>query len=80
MKTPSGASRGAIEAHDSRRLIVGISGALGIVYGVRALQLLHGLGITTHLVMSKSAGVTLACETAFKPADLKAIAFKVSPR
>jgi 3-polyprenyl-4-hydroxybenzoate decarboxylase len=47
---------------------------------VRALQLLHGLGITTHLVMSESAGVTLAYETAFKPADLKAIAFEVSSR
>ena len=66
--------------HDSRRLIVGISGASGIIYGVRALQLLRGLGITTHLVMSKSAGVTLAYETAFKPADLKAIAFEVSSR
>jgi 4-hydroxy-3-polyprenylbenzoate decarboxylase len=43
--------------HHSRRLIVGISGASGIIY---ALQLLRGLGITTHLVMSKSAEVTLA--------------------
>jgi 4-hydroxy-3-polyprenylbenzoate decarboxylase len=49
--------------HDSRRLIVGISGASGIIYGVRALQLLRGLGITTHLVMSKSAEVTLTYET-----------------
>jgi hypothetical protein len=55
-----GGGRGATEMHDSRRLIVGISGASGIIYGVRALQLLRGLGITTHLVMSKSAEVTLA--------------------
>ena len=60
MKTPRGGGRGATEMHDSRRLIVGISGASGIIYGVRALQLLRGLGITTHLVMSKSAEVTLA--------------------
>ena len=76
MKTPRGAVEGQPKAHDLRRLIVGISGASGIIYGVRALQLLHGLGITTHLVMSKSAEVTLAYETAFKPADLKAIASK----
>ena len=65
--------------HDSRRLIVGISGASGIIYGVHALQLLRGLGITTHLVMSKSAEVTLAYETDFKPVDLKAIASKYHP-
>ena len=53
--------------HDSRRLIVGISGASGIIYGVHALQLLRGLGITTHLVMSKSAEVTLAYETDLNP-------------
>jgi flavin prenyltransferase len=59
MKTP----RGAVEGQPKcmiRALIVGISGASGIIYGVRALQLLRGLGITTHLVMSKSAEVTLA--------------------
>ena len=65
--------------HDSRRLIVGISGASSIIYGVHALQLLRGLGITTHLVMSKSAEVTLAYETDLKPADLKAIASKYHP-
>lgn len=38
-----------------KRIIVGISGASGIVYGVRALQLLEQCGVETHLVMSKSA-------------------------
>jgi 4-hydroxy-3-polyprenylbenzoate decarboxylase len=42
-----------------RRIIVGISGASGIVLGVRALQMLREAGVETHLVMSKSAELTL---------------------
>ena len=38
----------------SKRIIVGISGASGIVYGVRALQLLSEANVETHLVMSAS--------------------------
>ena len=50
-------------SHDTpRRLIVGISGASGIVYGVRILQVLQGSGIETHLVMSDSARMTLSTE------------------
>jgi len=41
------------------RLIIGISGASGIQYGVRALELLRTLPIETHLVMSKSAELTV---------------------
>jgi 4-hydroxy-3-polyprenylbenzoate decarboxylase len=41
-----------------RRLIVGISGASGVVYGVRMLEVLRGTGIETHLVMSKAAELT----------------------
>ena len=40
-------------------LIVGISGASGIVYGVRALELLREAGVETHLVLTKSAALTL---------------------
>ena len=46
-----------------KRLIVGISGASGIVYGIEALKLLRTLGIETHLVVSKSAIVTLTHES-----------------
>ncbi len=60
-----------------RRLIVGISGASGIVYGVRLLQVLRAVGIETHLVMSKSAEVTLAYETELKVAAVKALAHTV---
>ena len=55
-----------------RRLIVGISGASGVVYGARLLELLRPLAVETHLVMSRSAEVTLALETPLKPADLRA--------
>jgi 4-hydroxy-3-polyprenylbenzoate decarboxylase len=57
-----------------RRLIVGISGASGVVYGVRLLQLLRNAGVETHLVMSKTAEITFAYETNLKVADVKAIA------
>jgi 4-hydroxy-3-polyprenylbenzoate decarboxylase len=55
-----------------QRLIVGISGASGVIYGARLLELLKPLAVETHLVMSRSAEVTLALETALKPADLRA--------
>jgi len=57
-----------------RRLIVGISGASGTIYGVRILELLKKTDIETHLVMSKSAEMTLVYETDFKPKDVKALA------
>jgi 4-hydroxy-3-polyprenylbenzoate decarboxylase len=45
------------------RLIVGITGATGTIFGVRILQMLHGSGVETHLVVSKWAARTLAHET-----------------
>ena len=57
-----------------QRLIVGISGASGVIYGVRILELLRDKDIETHLVMSKSAELTLAYETDYKPKDVKAMA------
>ncbi len=45
-----------------KRLIIGISGASGIICGVRILQALHGSDIETHLVMSDSAKLTLSSE------------------
>src|SRR5580693_7724640 len=56
------------------RLIVGISGASGTVYGVRLLEMLREAEIETHLVMSKSAEMTLAYETDLKPKDVRALA------
>jgi 4-hydroxy-3-polyprenylbenzoate decarboxylase len=60
--------------HARPRLIVGISGASGVVYGIRLLQTLRRIGVETHLVMSRSAEVTLAHETGLKAADVRALA------
>jgi flavin prenyltransferase len=57
-----------------RRLIVGISGASGVIYGVRLLQLLRNAGVETHLVMSKTAEITFAYETSLKMIEVKALA------
>ena len=62
-----------------KRIIVGISGASGIIYGVRALQMLAECGIETHLVMSKSAELTLHYELDMSVADVKSLASEVHP-
>ena len=54
------------------RLIVGLSGASGAIYGVRVLDALKALGVESHLVTSKSAGLTLSQETDLTLADLHA--------
>jgi 4-hydroxy-3-polyprenylbenzoate decarboxylase len=56
------------------RLIVGISGASGITYGVTALRLLSRLGYETHLVMTRSALVTLGHELSMKASEVYALA------
>jgi 4-hydroxy-3-polyprenylbenzoate decarboxylase len=55
-------------------LVVGISGASGIVYGIRMLQVLRELGVESHLVMSRSAEITLAHESSLKVAEVHALA------
>jgi flavin prenyltransferase len=57
-----------------RRLIIGISGASGVIYGVRLLELLRNAGVETHLVMTRTAEVTFAHETNLKIADVKQLA------
>jgi 4-hydroxy-3-polyprenylbenzoate decarboxylase len=57
-----------------RRLIVGISGATGIAYGVRLLQFLRELNIESHLVVSRAGDLTRAYETELSAADLRALA------
>ncbi|MDB5604752.1 MAG: 3-octaprenyl-4-hydroxybenzoate carboxy-lyase [Bradyrhizobium sp.] len=59
---------------DTRRIIVGISGASGIIYGIRTLEVLHQLGYETHLIMTKSAQITMAHETSMKVAALERLA------
>jgi 4-hydroxy-3-polyprenylbenzoate decarboxylase len=57
-----------------RRIVVGISGASGAIYGVRLLRLLRELEVESHLVVSRSAQVTLAQELQMRLADLQALA------
>ena len=59
---------------DRPRLIVGISGASGVIYGVRLLQALEALPVETHLVMTRTAEVALAHETDFKVEDVRRLA------
>jgi len=56
------------------RLIVGITGATGTIFGVRLLQMLHGSGIETHLVLSKWAARTLAHETPYSLKEVQELA------
>lgn len=56
------------------RLVIGISGASGAIYGIRALQMSRALGVETHLVVSRSARITLLHETEYSVADVEAMA------
>lgn len=62
---------------NNKRLVVGISGASGIIYGVRLLQLLQSSDIETHLVLSKSAQLTLGYEMDMSVDEVKALASQV---
>lgn len=60
-----------------KRLIVGISGASGAIYGARLLDVLSGIKeVETHLVISSAGAQTIALETDYKPSDVVALADK----
>ncbi len=61
----------------SNRIIIGISGASGAVYGVRLLEVLRRTDIETHLIVSKSAALTIDSELDITVADVKALADQV---
>ena len=63
-----------IEVNSPARIIVGITGASGVVYGKRCLEILSDAGVETHLVVSKAAEMTLSYELGLKAADLEALA------
>src|SRR5215510_7207425 len=63
-----------MEQSKPARLIVGITGATGTIFGVRLLQMLHGSGVETHLVMSKWASRTLTHETPYSIKEVQALA------
>lgn len=55
----------------NKRIIIGMTGASGAVYGVRLLEILRAEGVETHLVVTPSAEVTLKLECGLTLADLK---------
>lgn len=59
---------------NKKRIIVGISGASGVVYAVELLRVLRALGIETHLVISKTGQVTIAHETSYSLPEIHAMA------
>jgi flavin prenyltransferase len=62
-----------------QRLIVGITGASGSIFGVRLLEMLQGTGVETHLIMSRWGARTLVQETAYTPEQVNALATVVHP-
>ncbi len=60
-----------------RRLVVGITGASGGIYGIRLLESLKGSGIESHLVLSRAAEMTIAYETSYAIKDVKALAHTI---
>jgi len=57
-----------------KRIIVGISGASGIIYGIRLLEILSNLEYETHLIVSKAAQQTRAIETQLTASELANLA------
>ncbi len=58
----------------SKRIIIGITGASGAIYGIRLLEILKAEGVETHLVMSPSAEVTIRLEAGMTAKDVTALA------
>jgi len=58
----------------TERLVVGISGASGVIYGIRLLEILRSGPIETHLVITKAARVTIHQETSYKVSQVEALA------
>ena len=59
------------------RLIVGIAGASGAIYGIRLLEVLKAIeGVETHLILSQTGRMNIGLETDWKPAQVEALAFE----
>jgi flavin prenyltransferase len=59
------------------RIIVGITGASGVIYGIRLLEVLKDLGMETHLVLTEAAKKNILLETTFTPEDIEGLAAHV---
>ena len=58
----------------SKRIVVGISGASGVTYGVRMLDVLRETDFETHLIISNAGRLNIKIETSYKPAEVEAMA------
>jgi 4-hydroxy-3-polyprenylbenzoate decarboxylase len=58
----------------ARRIVVGITGASGVAYGIRALEVLRQADVETHLILSKAAELTMTYETDFRAAEIRDMA------
>ena len=65
-------ARAASDKNKAERLVIGLSGASGVAYGIRLLEALKELRIESHLVMTKPAQMTIAYETNFTPKQVAA--------
>jgi flavin prenyltransferase len=75
---PGGPARSPAARGAARRLVVGISGASGSIYGIRLLEVLREVpGLETHLVISRAAKRTLVDETEYTVRDVEALATRV---
>jgi len=61
----------------SKRIVIGISGASGVTYGVRLLSLLKDSDYETHLILSESGKLNIKIETAYTPEEVQAMASHV---
>ena len=61
------------------KLIVGISGATGVIYGIRLLEALRELSVETHLVITDMGKTTISVETDYSIGDVEKLASKVYP-
>jgi 4-hydroxy-3-polyprenylbenzoate decarboxylase len=74
MENDANAPRLNQEAGKARRLVVGITGASGVILGIRLLEVLRPMDIETHLVLSPAARITIAQETNWKVSDVLGLA------
>ncbi len=60
-----------------KRIVIGMSGASGVIYGIRLLEVLQQADIETHLIMSEAAKLNIGVETDHSANDVKALADEV---
>ena len=63
-----------ISGSAKQRLVVGISGASGVILGIRALEMLREAEVETHLIISPAAEITIVQETDWQVSDVRALA------